>query len=72
MPVAVRRLTLALRVGAVDQAAWWIDPQNPPPALAFGGPIEIGQVFTAAMDGSLLAVQVPVDCDYELFWDALR
>jgi len=52
-----------LRVGTLDQSAWQIDSQNPPPYINFGGGVSVAQVFKVQMLGNLQAVQTPVYCD---------
>jgi len=50
-------------VGTVDQAVWNIDPQPAPPAIAFGGGVELAQVFKTQMAGVLFGMGFPVACD---------
>src|SRR5204863_303307 len=54
--------TFTLRSGTADQAQFSIDPSPSPPTIAFGGGTGVAQVFTTAMDGYLIDMQIPVSC----------
>jgi hypothetical protein len=63
VPAQLATATLDLRVGVPDQGQFSIDQQPAPPVISFGGPIELAQVFTPALNGHLLHVQIPVACN---------
>src|SRR6185503_11122616 len=57
---ASRQFTL--RAGTVEQAEFFIDPAPDAPAVTFPAGTQLAQVFTAAMDGYLIDMQIPVVC----------